>query len=160
MRLKIKSVERIKTGTGKEYVKVRDEQNNEFSVWDTKLWEALKEGNELEVRVQEKGNFKNIVGIEKGQQRMANFPEKIVVKLEKENSEEYWKQRNIEIVRQSSLKVAGEWLIAHPGENGKRWTSNDVILLAEKFTGYVLKGLSGTLKPKEENGKQAKVGNK
>ena len=60
----IKSADHKTTNTGKVYLSVVDKGNTKYSCWDQELWNVLQPNLAIDVEVETKGIFKNIVAAE------------------------------------------------------------------------------------------------
>ena len=67
----IKSSQHKTSKTGKPYLEVIDQDANKFSCWDEGLWNSLGQNASGKIQYQQKGIFKNIIGIEVMEQAIA-----------------------------------------------------------------------------------------
>ena len=58
----VKTADQKTTKTGKVYLSVVDQGGNQYSCWDTGLWNLFAPKLAVDVEVETKGNFKNIIG--------------------------------------------------------------------------------------------------
>jgi len=121
----VDKADQVQTKTGKTYLSVVDKAGKKYSCWDTELWNIIEKDRAVEVEVEKKGNFANIVSAKSVADQLPEVVNEAVKEGAEVTSVTNVKNRAVSISYAKDLVCAGKIEL------------NQLKTYADKFLAYI-----------------------